>query len=465
MEVNTYFSIENLIPMNTYGVDPLGMLYTDGEKVIRVLNVSYIDVLLEYERKGIMEELARQELILPYFKAFVCIKGEKHLSLVFDYVIAIPSDQWTIQMFKDASSHLIKINKFLSQNGFGLLDANTSNLTFINSKPILIDTGSLFGTSINSKALLRSFYHSFIIPINLHAKNDFFAFSKYINTYQYPNFFLAPTHKIESSQHYFNYFDRDVSFKLEIQKGVKVLLRTSVHFRLRFIAIYLSKKIKRFNLSYDYPGLNNLIEKSSGKDEVQIDSEWKDYHTNYNSSISRFSEILELLTKHDVKINDMLDVAGNQGEFSSFMLKSEFVNKALVMDYDHESINIGYRKRRGFNGLDFLWANPFADNKVKQLSNKYKSEAVFALALTHHLILSQKINLDYLICTLVSYSKKYLIVEFMPKGLYDGSADVSVPVYYTLEWFEQVLKKYVEIIEFKEIADNRVLFLTRIKEE
>ena len=50
--------------------------------------------------------------------------------------------------------------------------------------------------------------------------------------------------------------------------------------------------------------------------------------------------------------------------------------------------------------INFIWANPFTDYKEKGLIYKYKADVIFVMALTHHLILTQKMNIIFIMYVL-----------------------------------------------------------------
>jgi hypothetical protein len=81
-----------------------------------------------------------------------------------------------------------------------------------------------------------------------------------------------------------------------------------------------------------------------------------------------------------------------------------------------------------------------------------------ALAITHHLILSQRIGISKVIEILGLYTSKYIIVEFMPLGLYDGTSAPPIPDWYNIESFSFEFSKFFTIIDIHKIDKNRILF-------
>ena len=84
-----------------------------------------------------------------------------------------------------------------------------------------------------------------------------------------------------------------------------------------------------------------------------------------------------------------------------------------------------------------------------------------ALAISHHLILGQKVPADLMFRILAEYTKEYLFIEFMPNGI-DKSPN---PDWYTAEWFRANFEEYFNtILEKPSVEDgSRVLFFGKLK--
>ena len=91
--------------------------------------------------------------------------------------------------------------------------------------------------------------------------------------------------------------------------------------------------------------------------------------------------------------------------------------------------------------------------------NRFRSNAVIALALTHHLVLSQGIRLEAIFEIFSRYSSRFVLVEFMPLGLWDGVTAPPLPHYYNQEWFSACFQRHFRIILVEKLEENRVLFV------
>jgi hypothetical protein len=62
-------------------------------------------------------------------------------------------------------------------------------------------------------------------------------------------------------------------------------------------------------------------------------------------------------------------------------------------------------------------------------------------------------------------TNKYVIVEFMPLGLYSGEENVTptLPDFYTLDWFKGVFSDHFTYIHDEKLEKNRHVFIGEIK--
>ena len=96
------------------------------------------------------------------------------------------------------------------------------------------------------------------------------------------------------------------------------------------------------------------------------------------------------------------------------------------------------------------------------MPERFRSEMGMALALEHHLAISQNQTFDRIVETLDDYCQKWLITEFVPTTdprvqelLLTNRRDMS---WYTLENFLQALeKRYKKVETYPSHPDGRVL--------
>jgi hypothetical protein len=90
------------------------------------------------------------------------------------------------------------------------------------------------------------------------------------------------------------------------------------------------------------------------------------------------------------------------------------------------------------------------------------------LAVSHHLILTQQLPIDFILDRLTKFTTKYVLIEFMPLGLYDPDhPDFSIkpPDWYNEEWFINHFKTHFELIHREQTEVNRIAFIGQLKEK
>ena len=194
---------------------------------------------------------------------------------------------------------------------------------------------------------------------------------------------------------------------------------------------------------------------------------WGNYHEEIDEiyergdTYPRFERIAELIKEH--KINTVLELAGNAGTLSRVILEKTNVESVICTDNDEKAVDLMYLSFKN-SGLQLT---PAIFNFITSMSvsceipihERFAADAVIALAVTHHLILTQKIPIDSILKTISMYTKKYVFIEFMPMGLYDGKHVPTIPSWYTVDWFRISFKKYLRLIIEEQLEENRILFL------
>ena len=94
-------------------------------------------------------------------------------------------------------------------------------------------------------------------------------------------------------------------------------------------------------------------------------------------------------------------------------------------------------------------------------NDKFIADMVFALAIVHHLVFSQGYGLDSIVETFSSYTKKWLLVEFID----DNDTFVKEHItethdFYRLDLFCELLNKHFrEVEKLPSTSENRTLLL------
>jgi hypothetical protein len=474
---------ENFIKINEVelysktNIDPVGSLFVYQRKYYRAIKDAAVDDILYLFKSGAIDELNKLNLIpntkisdlkLDGFK--LVLEHEKIETITF-------SSEWSFEMLKAAAKLVIEVNKILFKYGFETKDAHYNNIVFDKYIPKFVDIGSFQKRKSNKYWECKDeYYRSFVYPLKIWASGNSQLARRSISDpsslllryeftlYKHPIFRTIPKSIIVK-----------VSYLLEV-------LRNLSKFDLDTILIVHNPKLKRRVLKilhkisqYGLLPHNNINLKSLERvihiiKRPSYTTKWGDYHFKVNKSElfkagGRFDLIIKLIKEY--KISEVFEVGGNQGMLSIELDK--FIDKVICSDYDEVAVDSMYTNLVNTKAhitpvlLDIMHPiylnNPFIEKSRPQI--RFKSQATLVLAVTHHLILGQKIAIDEMFETILQYTREYLFIEFMPNGIDKG----PVPEWYKIDWFKSHFEKYLDILLIKTSTEDgsRILFVGKVK--
>ncbi len=332
----------------------------------------------------------------------------------------IQPQEWTFSMLKEAARSILTINKICLEYGFETSDCHGFNVLFDGVKPQFVDIGSFIR---KNNALywvaLDEFIRCYLYPLKLWSEGEFYLANRVI------------------SETYWNRFSPEsTAYRKDFQ--------------------YLLKK------PTDFDELLTLVLSFTAK---KYDSAWGNYHAHINKENWRFDKIANLVKKMDIQTAH--DIAGNAGEFSRYIIEHTPIKKVLCSDKDMNAIDIAFK----FNGESPLFEKKISSALLNVMSpihseenltvyERLKSDAIFVLALTHHLILSAKSPLSIILNKLEKYTTKYAFIEFMPYAHLTSERYIEPELtYYSEKWFEQEFKKVFKLMAIERLELNRILFI------
>jgi len=149
--------------------------------------------------------------------------------------------------------------------------------------------------------------------------------------------------------------------------------------------------------------------------------------------------------------------------------KKTTFERIICTDYDTNAIDKLYRYLCDNEITKIIPAIVDVNQQIKQIlfdsnEKRFQSDLVCALAITHHLFLSQGLSYDYVFSIIRNYSRKYVAIEFMPLGLYTPKYDdaLALPDWYTEEWFARKFEIYFEKISRTVLEKNRILYIGKV---
>jgi ribosomal protein L11 methylase PrmA len=234
--------------------------------------------------------------------------------------------------------------------------------------------------------------------------------------------------------------------------------------------------IKLANLITLVDNLSHLVKKLELKKQR---TEWSDYYTFTNYSNRSFTHKKEIITRFIKELNpgSLWDLGANTGQF--IHIASRLGINCIAFDVDALVVELNYRLVRDQHIENILplvmdITNPSPqigwNNKERSsLKNRPHPDAILALALIHHLAISNNIPL-YRIAKFLSKLSDNLIIEFVPKNdsqvkkMLEPRKDIFVD--YDEKHFEMEFKSHYNIIAKEKIEDSeRIIYQMKKKDK
>lgn len=445
--------------------DPSGFVYRESGVLYRRINKSYAENYSLLMESGLYEELTRKELLVEHSEVpcncddpscFACINPTEIPFVSYPY-------EWTFSQLKDAALATLVIQKIAMKHGMSLKDASSFNIQFSYGKPVLIDTLSF--EKLDKKkpwVAYRQFCQNFLAPLALMSYKD--------------------ARLIQLLRVFIDGIPLDLTSSLLPKKSyLNLALLMHIHTHAKTQKYYGGKKIEKKNVQmnkYALEGLISSLTKTISKLQwKKADTEWGEYYsfTNYSrDAFRKKKEIIEsFIDKLSSRPKSVWDLGGNTGLFSR--ISSEKNIPTISFDIDYLAVEKNYRqmKKNGEKNILPLFldlTNPPADlgwahQERDSLAKRGPADLVFALALIHHISISNNVPFEK-VASYFSKICKNLIIEFVPKDdsqvqkLLSTREDIFTQ--YNQENFEDIFGKFFEIISKQKIKGSaRTLYLMK----
>jgi len=387
------------------------------------------------------------------------------------FPIVLPNE-WSFSMLKDAALLTIQVAEIAAKYTYNMKDAHGLNVLFDGMNPKFIDLGSF---EKNQKGTVtwkpyEEFLRFYYYPLTMWSYGNaylgkmsiYFAnLTTHCEFYIYKNKFYALMPK--------KLLDRFILLKfitLRINtmsfKAIEEKFSIRRQKQLKFM-----KKIMNFLKIGSNGNFKKARNKISKVRKKYINSAWAGYHTEIQLKRERFRRVVQYVNEIDEQVTTAIDIAGNQGDFTTYLLENTDIQRAICLDYDEQAIDTGYLKNKNIHEnltyITYDFMGPVAKLSWPLPHERFSCDIAFCLALTHHLLLTQKYDIDTIFLEISKYSKKYVFVEFMPLGLWVTGAEVNVPAWYTVDWFQKNFEEYFVFLKVEKIATNNILFIGEVK--
>lgn len=440
--------------------DPSGFVFTEAGCIFRQINDEGLEDFRLLYSSGLYRALAGKGWLVPHTEVTSDATGSSTAALVIQPQkiehISYPYE-WCFSQLKDAALLTLNIQLLALKHGMTLKDASAYNVQFNGSSPILIDTLS-FSRYEEGKPWVayRQFCQHFLAPLLLICKCDIR---------------LAQLSKV-----HIDGIPLDLASRLLPRRtwfSLNILLHLHLHARAQQsfassddtgISRRKYRPLSRAGMLGIVTELRSLIQ---GLDWNPTGTEWADYYsaTNYTDRAFETKRTIIDTFLDNIAPKDVWDIGGNTGVFSR--LASSRGISTVSFDIDPAAIEISYRQAKKEKDQSLLpliidLTNPsngigWANQERQTLAERGPVDCIFALALIHHLAISNNVPLTKISSYLASLGK-HLIMEFVPKSdsqvkrLLSSREDIFDT--YTIEGFEAAFSHNFVIREKVPVNDS-----------
>ncbi len=446
--------------------DPSGFLFSRGGILYRQVNCKYEPEYARLMESGLYEKLTKVGLLIPHMEvdqqpavretAFKIIQPERVPFISYPY-------EWSFGELKDAALATLSVQRRALKVGMSLKDASAYNIQFLRGKPMLIDTLSFEMYKEGEPwVAYRQFCQHFLAPLALMALKDV-RLNQLLRVY-IDGVPLDLASELLPGRTRFNFgLLTGIHLHASAQKrfaGTDVKARRGTMSRQAMIGLIdsLDATIRKLNWN---PG----------------GTEWGDYYSITNYSDAAFEHKKRLVREWSARVKSSMvwDLGANNGVFSRIV--GETGSHVASFDVDPAAVEQNYRRMKGekiSNILPLLLdlTNPSPslgwDNQERDsFSARGPADLILALALIHHLAISNNVTLPQLADFFGGIGKS-LVIEFVPKSdsqvqkLLVSREDIFPT--YSREGFEAVFAKRFNIRQAVNVQESeRVLYLMERK--
>ena len=376
--------------------------------------------------------------------------------------------EWSFSQLKDAALLTLKVQSLAFKHGMVLKDASAYNIQFRDGRPIMIDTLSFIQYEENQPwVAYKQFCQHFLAPLLLMAKLD-------VRLNQLSRLYIdgVPLDLASALLPKKTWFSPGIllhiHFHAKAQKAFAETDASDIRIKKRI------RPVSRNGLLGIVSSLESLIQ---GLNWQPSGTEWADYYENTNYSDTAFTTKSKIIESYldQIQPSSVWDLGANTGLFSRLAAKRGI--QTIAFDIDPAAVEINYLQTKvkpqpALLPLVLDLTNPspalgWAHRERFSLLERGGADCVFALALIHHLCISNNIPLENLAGFLAQICED-LILEFVPKSdsqvkrLLSSRSDIFDE--YNVDGFEQAFYRNFEIKE-KCPVDNseRILYWLRRK--
>lgn len=425
--------------------DPSGFLFKHDGVLYRQINRKYAEEYDLLMGSGLYENLTKGRLLIPHEEATTAPADPQHAYKVIrpDTVLFISYPyEWSFSQLKDAALATLAIQLRAMKFGMSLKDASAYNIQFHEGRAVLIDTLSFEKYQEGMPwVAYRQFCQHFLAPLALMSKVD--------------------VRLLQLLRIHIDGIPLDLASRLlPVSTRLNFGLLTHIHLHAKAQQRYADRQVevKTQKGGMSRQAFQGLVESLQAAVRAlewnPTGTEWGDYYTFTNYSDASFEEKKKIITEWVTRVDprSVWDMGANTGFFTR--IASERGIPSVSFDIDPAAVEKNYRQVRSAKEKNILplvqdLTNPspslgWHHSERDSLLERSPADMVFALAIIHHLAISNNVPLPQ-IAEFFHGLGKWLVIEFVPKSdsqvqkLLASREDIFDE--YTVEGFERCFEK------------------------
>jgi len=376
--------------------------------------------------------------------------------------------EWSYSQWRKAIITYLKINQIALKFGMILKDATPYNFYLHAGEAILLDTSSFsFFNEGDPWIAYQQFCIEFLSPLSLmHYNGQKWSRITQSHIKGFPLNFISKQLPLKS------WFNSTALLHIHLHSKYANAEGATAKAKLA-----LNKEVKKEGFTKEkLQALMSMFLNTVTKWEkpYQFEKHWSEYYEQDIASEKYLSNKEQIVKNwlEQLQPLSVLDLGANTGKFS--FLAAPYTKRVIAMESDDICVDLmeAQIKKQKLTHVNVLMQelaetspNRGLNNKeIISIFNRAKSEMVLALAVEHHLHITNHISLSQIGEMFSLFSSKYLITEFIPANdskvqllIKNRNKDLSS---YTLELYKSALEKYFNIIEETKLAgSDRILIL------
>jgi len=444
--------------------DPSGFLFYRDGSIYRQVNAVYKEDYDHLMRSGLYETLVDAGLLIAHDEvdSQCAISDDGYRVIKPEHIpfISYPYE-WCFSQLKDAALTTLAIQKKALDLGMSLKDCSAYNIQFRAGKPVLIDTLSFERyTEGRPWVAYRQYCQHFLAPLCLMSYKD-------VRLNQLLRIYIDGVPLDLAS----SLLPLRSVFRFSLLSHIHLHASSQKYFADKIVDTS-GRKMSRFSFLALVDGLESATRRLRWRARG---TEWADYYSqDINYSLEAFEHkkqiVGEFLERAQPEV--VWDLGANVGVFSR--IASDRGIQTFSFDIDPAAVERSYLecvKRQETDILPLLLdlTNPspaigWENEERRSILERGPGGTVLALALVHHLAISNNLPIGRIADFFSKVCRQSLIVEFVPKSdsqvqrLLSSREDIFPR--YTQADFESELSRHFRIQASVEVRDSdRVLYL------